>query len=426
MRFRILIILLLNTAIAFAQRSYTEVAYIPNSVHGKIPYLNHLLVRPYPMAINDDQYKVYFFVEIMYDYLQFVVDEEKFTSKYQVEVNLINEDSKEKHSQLWNSTFSLADFHETNRRDRYHLTLDSINIPPGKYDINLNYKDLQGKQQNEVRLKLNLEPIKNIYASSPIFLIKTDDDNQFYGMLPQRPLALRNHVPFNQPLSVFLSSYVPKDSTISIKFQISRTSSPDQKYTLDTTLTVRNSRAICTVTPPFLKWNEGNYLLSVKYETKQDSLNHKLPFEIIWFKKPRSLMSLDYAYRPLELITSPEEFKKIKSGSKGERQSNFDNYWKQKDPTPNTAFNEVLYEFFTRVDSIDITWGGRKRLYGWHKDPGRIYLLYGQPDKVEDQSLNPEYPYLKWIYYRPDHNLIFLFKALDGRKNYVLVDEIEE
>lgn len=426
MQFRILIILLLSIAIAFAQRYYSEVAHIPNSVHGKIPYLNHVLVRPYPMAINDDQYKVYFFVEIMYDYLQFVVDEEKYTSRYQVEVNLINEDSKETHSRSWNSIVSLADFHETNKRDRYHLTLDSINIPPGRYDINLNYKDLQGKQQNQVRLKLNLEPIKNMHASLPIFLHKIDDDNQFYGMLPQRPLALRNHVPFNQSLSVFLSSYVPKDSTISIKFQISRAGSADQKYALDTTLVVRNSRATCIVTPPFIRWNEGNYLLSVKYVTKQDSLNHKLPFEIIWFSKPRSLISFDYAYRPLELITSPEEFKKIKSGNKRERQSNFDNYWKLKDPTPNTAFNEVLFEFFTRVDSVDITWGGRRRLYGWRKDPGRIFLLYGQPDKVEDQSLNPEYPYLKWTYYMSDHDLIFIFKALDGRKNYVLIDEIEE
>jgi len=426
MRFRILIILLLSIAIAYAQRYYTEVAHIPNSVHGKIPYLNHLLVRPYPMVINDDQYKVYFFVETMYDYLQFVVDEEKYTSAYQVEVNLLNEDSKETYSQSWNSTVSLADFHETNRRDRYHLTLDSINIPPGRYDINLNYKDLQGKQQNEVRLKLNLEPIKDIHASLPIFLDKEDDDNQFYGMLPHRPLALRNHIPFNKPLSVFLSSYVPKDSTISIKLQIFSTTAPEQKYAVDTTLVVHNSRATCIVTPPFTKWKEGNYLLSVKYATKQDSLNHKLPFEIIWFWKPRSLMSLDYAYRPLELITSPEEFKKIKSGSKRERQSNFDNYWQQKDPTPHTAFNEVLFEFFTRVDSVDITWGGRRKLYGWHKDPGRIYLLYGQPDKVEDQSLNPEYPYLKWIYYKSDHNLIFVFKALDGRKNYLLVDEIEE
>jgi GWxTD domain-containing protein len=123
---------------------------------------------------------------------------------------------------------------------------------------------------------------------------------------------------------------------------------------------------------------------------------------------------------------SKEEYKQLSGGGKKEKAQKFIKFWKEKDPTPQTAYNELLFEFYSRVDSVDREFGGKNRSYGWRTDPGRIILLYGEPDVIEDQSLNPVKPYLSWSYILPDTTLTFVFQAIDGRKQYRLLQEQEK
>lgn len=425
MQIRIIYLILLNLTLLFAQSPLNEVGYISDRSNNKIPYLNHILIQPYPCVINQNKYKVYFLVDVMYDFLQFVKEEDFYSASFQIEVNLRNEETKESHKILWKSSLSVYSFSETNRRDKYHFSVDSIEITPGEYNIQIEYQDLQGKQNNISNLKLFLKPITGMYVAKPLFLV-INDNHQSYGILPGRPLVLQNNIPFNLPLKLFLYSYISDRKNMSINFKIIPEGFIDPIFHLDTTITVDNLKAYNTFSVPFIKFKEGRYILKSKYIAGRDSIEHSVTFNIIWFNKPRSLRYIEYSIRPLEVIISEEEFKQINSGNQQEKQKKFEEFWDKKDPTPETAFNEVFYEFYSRVDSVDLVWGGKRRYNGWSTDPGRIYLMYGQPDKIEDQSLNPISPYLKWIYYRPDHYKIFIFKALDGRKRYKLISEEEE
>jgi GWxTD domain-containing protein len=114
------------------------------------------------------------------------------------------------------------------------------------------------------------------------------------------------------------------------------------------------------------------------------------------------------------------DYKILRKGKKEDQIKKFTAYWKEKDPTPETPYNELQTEFYSRVDSTLFRFTNRGRL-GWKTDRGKVYILNGAPDKVNDHSLDPiRDPFMQWIYNREGKKVVFTFRAIDGRREYRL------
>ncbi|HWR82861.1 MAG TPA: GWxTD domain-containing protein, partial [Candidatus Deferrimicrobium sp.] len=100
-------------------------------------------------------------------------------------------------------------------------------------------------------------------------------------------------------------------------------------------------------------------------------------------------------------IASREEIDRLKkSKSAEERAAAFNEFWRAKDPTPETPANEFKTEFYRRVEAANKRFTRLGRA-GWRSDRGRVYILYGEPDQIDDYPLNLEgHPYQEWHYYR--------------------------
>jgi GWxTD domain-containing protein len=408
-----------------AQQPYQE-TFSPRYSKDKSQRLNPILIRPYPISTEGGNYKLYFLVEIMYDVMQFVRQEGKYTANFQIELNLTHTNSNRLYSKLWQTEFTLDNFSETNSRHQYLLTTESVIVPAGDFRTVVTYQDFRAKRKISYRLNINLPPSRDIYASSPLFISTAEPERADTSLFPARPLALFSHLPFNTPLNVFLYSHSSEDSTLNIQMQIIKEKDREQIFQLDTVVVLKDGVAKTIIDPPFLRWSEGDYIMNINYHNEAGEFKHDLPFEIIWFRKPRSLRSVDYAIKATQIILSEEEYSNMHSGNKDEQRQNLYAYWEEKDPTPETAFNEKMAVFYSRVDSADLKWGGKGRTYGWKTDLGRIYVIYGPPHQIEDRSLIPVNPYLKWIYHMPDQKKVFIFEATDGRKKYNLIREIKE
>ena len=178
------------------------------------------------------------------------------------------------------------------------------------------------------------------------------------------------------------------------------------------------------ITIPTKSLKEGRYRLQTIYKTGSDSSRKIIPFDLVWFDKPVSLWDLQLSINPLRYIIEEEEFKYLTKGNKETQQKKLTQFWKDKDPTPETTYNELQKEFYTRVDSTLMRFSNKRRL-GWRTDLGKIYISMGPPDKIEDHSLDPAQPHLKWIYKTEGKRLTYIFRAVDGRKEYELVDAEE-
>ena len=78
------------------------------------------------------------------------------------------------------------------------------------------------------------------------------------------------------------------------------------------------------------------------------------------------------------IITSEERKIFIKLPP-SERKEFIEEFWKRRDPDPDTEFNEFKEQYYSRIEEANKLFQGVKP--GWLQDRGRIYVLLGPPDQ---------------------------------------------
>ena len=72
-----------------------------------------------------------------------------------------------------------------------------------------------------------------------------------------------------------------------------------------------------------------------------------------------------------------------------ERQQFIEQFWLRRDPTPDTEENEFKEEHYRRIAYANEHYASG--IPGWKTDRGRIYIMYGPPDEIEDHSSGGTY-----------------------------------
>jgi len=120
----------------------------------------------------------------------------------------------------------------------------------------------------------------------------------------------------------------------------------------------------------------------------------------------RKWLNEDVAY----IITEEEKdaFKRLQTDD--EREQFIEQFWLRRDPTPDTDENEFKEEHYRRIAYTDEHFASG--IPGWKTDRGRIYIMYGPPDSIEDHSSGGSYtrpreegggdtstyPFQQWFY----------------------------
>jgi GWxTD domain-containing protein len=137
-----------------------------------------------------------------------------------------------------------------------------------------------------------------------------------------------------------------------------------------------------------------------------------------WLDMPVSLYNLDVAIDMLRFIVSDEQLNELNSGSDTARERKFREFWEQRDPTPDTEFNELMTEYYNRIDYAYNEFSSLQVL-GFQTDQGRAYILYGPPDNIERRM--PTNSPTREIWQYPNKTLIF--EATTGFGDFKLISE---
>jgi len=157
--------------------------------------------------------------------------------------------------------------------------------------------------------------------------------------------------------------------------------------------------------------------MKVRQGELETSVN--LPFRMVWPEMPQSLRDIDFAIEVLRHITRESELDSITSGTRDTRLEHLEQFWKKKDQTPDTQYNEVMVEYYRRVDHTMRAFGSIRGGDGYKTDRGRIYILYGPPTKTE-RTLDPSAGFQEiWTYEKQSKKFVFLDQSKSG--NYTLV-----
>lgn len=96
-------------------------------------------------------------------------------------------------------------------------------------------------------------------------------------------------------------------------------------------------------------------------------------------------MTEDVAY----IITSDEKKAYNRLTTDGERENFIENFWRRRDPDPDTEENEYREEYFERIAYANEKYASG--IPGWKTDRGRIYITFGKPDGVESHPSGGSY-----------------------------------
>ena len=114
------------------------------------------------------------------------------------------------------------------------------------------------------------------------------------------------------------------------------------------------------------------------------------------------------------IITAQERAEFAKLSTTKQLDQFVEEFWSRRDPTPGTRQNEFKEEHYRRIAYADAHFAAG--MPGWKTDRGRIYIVYGPPDRVEHNPSavaqrilqptsdvrNSSYPYEVWHYKRVD------------------------
>jgi GWxTD domain-containing protein len=89
------------------------------------------------------------------------------------------------------------------------------------------------------------------------------------------------------------------------------------------------------------------------------------------------------------------------------RKAFWENFWRRRDPTPDTERNEAQEEFYRRVQYANQHFSAGTA--GWRTDMGRIYIKLGAPDEVVRNPFNFDRPPEEiWYYYQSQRRYVFV------------------
>ena len=164
---------------------------------------------------------------------------------------------------------------------------------------------------------------------------------------------------------------------------------------------------------PITEYEPGSYTLSVKNSEQRELIFYKIGFGTLKGRYYKEILAV------LSYIASYKELDSLKKAQGKELERVWRNFWKRRDPTPETPQNEFEEEFWRRVEYADEHFSSGLKP-GYKSDRGIVYIKLGPPDEIERHPFDLEAPaYEIWYYYNLNYKFIFMDKK--GVGDYELV-----
>lgn len=343
----------------------------------------------------------------------------------------------------YQDTIYVGSFDDTRSRLQHAQGIISTEMQPGSYNYELQLTRAQSvREQSSSRQNFRVADYDTLSKAEMLILsdfnqngssITADllnyGDNVLYGtdyqlmyILPESDPSIQYKVTINRMRggsSSDAEAVNTFETTISAD-EISSGTNPqflrsDANIQLSVELTDTGSR-FAVVSIPNSGFENARYRLRLTNE--EDEVLHSKVVSSRWLDMPVSLLNLDVSINMLRFIVSDEELNRIKRGSATEKERKFREFWEQRDPTPATEFNELMTEYYKRIDYAYRNFSSMQ-VPGYETDQGRAYIHYGPPDNIE-RRLPPDQP-TREIWEYPNRTLVF--EATSGFGDFKLISE---
>ncbi len=355
------------------------------------------------------------FIKIPYDELQFVkTDSDSFRAEYEIALAVYEKDFQVS-GKTWDSSVSVARYQDTNSRDHYTFNSYSVDVDPGEYKMLLAVTDLETRKMSRQTVKVRVQDFYREKMSISDILYADSLSLDLQGNVTVYPHV---HTPRKRAGSLFGYFYIytrEDNGNYSVTVKIKKVRA--KKVFEDTRVFLREGPATpIVIAIPDSQLSHGTYALEIKVKDRKYKATLKDEFTIYWQGRPVTEEDLIMAIRQLRYIASPSDYKRmLKARGAGRRQA-FEQFWQQRDPSPGTERNELMDEYYRRVEYANANFRDMKD--GWKSDRGMVYIMLGEPNEVNRDTYPRSYirsfsgknikAWEVWHYYELNRSFIFV------------------
>ena len=376
---------------------------------------NYSLIE-FSKPFSKDSILVTTFVEIPFQSLQFIKKENSFFASYDVSISLRNKKGKRIFRKMWSDSIITNDYIQT--QSKYRTKKHFVNLKVGKneyvIDSELYDKDTRNKGSKKIKLdfsKKNKTPI----LFEPIVVTNLEGNWGFND--GEFPLTGKRITNIDDGITLIISGFVGTGQ-YQVEMFLDGKNEKDGFIVLESEETSDGY----FITRYKLKKDDLSRIgLNLKLIIKQNGKERSLFKNISIFKPGLSgfVNNVENSFQQMKYILTNDERKKAKGKKGKELESLFLSFWKERDPTPNTSINELMEEYYIRVNYVNEYFNMSWR-EGWETDFGMIYILFGPPDQIERSNSVSTSSSIYQIWYYNRLNKQFVFKDQNGFGDFKL------
>lgn len=360
--------------------------------------------------------RVDIFLQVPYSNLQFIKTPKGFSAEYTVSLIFYDKDKDNIIlERLWNEKISADNFVKASSSKNYKFSYRSFELPPGDYVLRCNVLDKDSKKDFTLEAKIKVAEFNKEIQFSDIIFIFSERDGQII------PNVSNTFASVDSTLYFYFEIYTEKKQSVSLEFEIKNKEEEILKKEIADYDLVKGANQI-KYSIDASKASLGVYKLSIKVRDEDwDVLvGMSKPFTSKIYGFPAAITDLEKAVEQMIYIANNDEIYEIEGAENYEAMlTKFKEFWKTKDPSPNTTENEVLFEYYRRVAYANKHF--KHYFEGWKTDMGMIYIVLGPPNNVERHPFEfDQKPYEIWDYY--DINQRFVFVDETGFGDYRMLN----
>jgi GWxTD domain-containing protein len=356
------------------------------------------------------------YLEVPYHSLQFVNQGGFFRASYELSVEIRDTTGRLITEKVWSGRMEVDSIQEVRLKRPGEIVQKPIAMAPGRYNFHVKVRDLETDRETGSRLRVTVPDYAHgkWKVSDAMLLRSLESEGERKVIVPNIGAAISD---VSDSFYVFFKLYndLGADSGLVITSIGERGTAPARTDTQAVPLRPGENSLLPRISCPGL--GVGEYTLSVRAVPAggmpADSLQAmalaetERTFTVKWLAAPIEVTDIDAAIDQMQYIVEKEIIDELKELPAGERRDRWADYWKKKDPTPGTDRNELMEEYYSRVEYANKHFGHYTQ--GWKTDMGMVYIIFGSPSNIERHPFEIDSkPYEIWTYYELNRQFIFV------------------
>ncbi len=395
----------LRTAHAQAEMQKPEMEVLPTFYFDAISYASDV----------ENKARIDVYVQVPYEEIRFLKEGDQFTARYEVTLSLFTTARQLVHERSWSAEVRANDFAQTVSSKMYNLTQRSLDVDPGNYIFNVQVRDHESRKTSQIKRSLFVPDYKkdSLSLSDIMIVNRLSTDGMKKSIVPN----ISNNVGMlTDGFFVFLEIYNgPAIDSVDLTWRILN-SKKEEQFKKVQTEAITGHRTQTFLKIENLNLPMGSYFLTVEGAPTHATTDVKDNLKAITSRTfvsragdlPLAVLDFDKAVDQLIYIARDAELQYIREAKDSEdKKKRFLEFWAKRDPDPQTSRNELMEEYYQRVEFANKNFS--HYLEGWKTDMGMVYIRFGGPENIERHPFDYNAkPYEIWYYYQQNRQFIFV------------------